>query len=181
MAGRITVRQRSMRLKRKISATSRNSDGIAMAPAITLNKMYHCVPEQHQQNGAGVQPAAQTDHAQQQNREQRGGRNRGGDLRDGLRDSRQSRVETDGDARGNGPGRRDDERRHYAQETLRPRFRAWSAKSARVIPFEKQQTLKDAVQNEQQRDDARRARRMPFATVAGPRSSPGGLCAPTKR
>src|SRR3984885_5361361 len=44
MAGRITVRQRSTLLKRKMSATSRNSEGIAMAPAITLNRMYHCVP-----------------------------------------------------------------------------------------------------------------------------------------
>ena len=44
MAGRITTRQRSISLKRKISATSRNSEGIAIAPAITLNKMYHCVP-----------------------------------------------------------------------------------------------------------------------------------------
>ena len=44
MPGRITVRQRSRRRKRKISETSRNSDGMALAPAITLNRMYHCVP-----------------------------------------------------------------------------------------------------------------------------------------
>ena len=44
MPGRISVRQRCQRVKWKTEAASRSSVGMAMAPAITLNRMYHCVP-----------------------------------------------------------------------------------------------------------------------------------------
>src|SRR6202158_2870938 len=44
IAGRIRRRQRSHRLKRKTLEASFKSVGIAIAPAITLNRMYHCVP-----------------------------------------------------------------------------------------------------------------------------------------
>lgn len=43
-AGSISFRHRSTAPKRKISHTSFRSDGIADAPAITLKRMYHCVP-----------------------------------------------------------------------------------------------------------------------------------------
>src|SRR5215469_14867355 len=42
--GKIRLRQRSNRRNRKTSAASFRSVGIAIAPAITLKRMYHCVP-----------------------------------------------------------------------------------------------------------------------------------------
>ena len=42
--GKISVFHRKVRSKRKLRVISRKSSGIALAPAITLNKMYHCVP-----------------------------------------------------------------------------------------------------------------------------------------
>ena len=36
--------QRCQRVKRKSEETSRRSEGMDMAPAITLKRMYHCVP-----------------------------------------------------------------------------------------------------------------------------------------
>ncbi len=44
MPGRMTVFQRWMRLKWKRRATSLRSEGMAMAPAMTLNRTYHWVP-----------------------------------------------------------------------------------------------------------------------------------------
>src|ERR1700730_14762232 len=44
IAGRSNFRQRSSRPKWNISQTSLRSVGMAVAPAMTLNRMYHCVP-----------------------------------------------------------------------------------------------------------------------------------------
>src|SRR5215831_11922051 len=44
IAGRIKVRQRAHPPNPYVWAASLRSFGIAMAPAMTLNKMYHCVP-----------------------------------------------------------------------------------------------------------------------------------------
>src|ERR1035441_8621725 len=43
--GRISFFQRSMPFMRKTEQHSFKSVGIAIAPAITLNRMYHCVPK----------------------------------------------------------------------------------------------------------------------------------------
>src|SRR5437867_13278309 len=44
MPGRMSRRHRSQRPNRETSAASFRSLGIAIAPAMTLNRMYHCVP-----------------------------------------------------------------------------------------------------------------------------------------
>src|SRR6476620_3024850 len=44
MAGRISLRHHNIRGSRRLAAASRRSLGIALAPAITLNRMYHCAP-----------------------------------------------------------------------------------------------------------------------------------------
>src|SRR5579864_3688707 len=44
MAGKNRVRQRSSELSRYVLHTSFKSAGIAVAPAMTLNRMYHWVP-----------------------------------------------------------------------------------------------------------------------------------------
>ena len=71
MPGRITFFQRSTLEKRNSVATSFRSVGIAIAPAITLNRMYHCVAEQHQRDGAQAHAAAQSHQRKQDHREQR--------------------------------------------------------------------------------------------------------------
>ena len=89
----------------KTLAASFKSVGMAIAPAITLNRMYHCVPSSSRTIEPNPKSSAQADQDQQHDREQRRGRNRGGDLREGLRDARQARIESDGDADGDGPER----------------------------------------------------------------------------
>src|SRR5450830_982373 len=44
MPGSMTLRHHSQPRMRKLAATSLKSFGNALAPAITLNRMYHCVP-----------------------------------------------------------------------------------------------------------------------------------------
>ena len=110
--------------------------------------------EQHQQNRAGIQSAAETNQAEQQNREERGGRNRRRDLGDRLRDARQARVEADGDAGRDGPRRCDHQRREDAQERGAGAFDGGHKIGLRDA-FKNDQTLKHAVKNHQQRDDTR--------------------------
>jgi hypothetical protein len=44
MAGRTNRFQRSHLVTRKLVIASRRSPGMAAAPAMTLNRMYHCAP-----------------------------------------------------------------------------------------------------------------------------------------
>ena len=76
-----------------------------MAPAITLNRMYHCVPKQQQHDRTDAEPPAETDQQQQHHGKQRGSGNGGGDLSQRLRDAGQFGIEADGDAGGNRPQR----------------------------------------------------------------------------
>src|ERR1700733_5129107 len=55
MVGRMTVRQRSNWLKRKMSATSRNSDGSRDSARDHIKQHVPLRAEEHQQNGAGVE------------------------------------------------------------------------------------------------------------------------------
>src|SRR5271165_6687753 len=90
--GKIKCRQRSMELKRKTFAASFKSVGIAIAPAITLNRMYHCVPSSIKAIAAISTPP---DEEQQQHREQRRCWNRSCQLHQWLHEPRKSRTESD--------------------------------------------------------------------------------------
>ena len=59
--------------------------GKAAAPAITLNRMYHCVPEDHQRRQPDVRVQAETDDQHDEEREQQIGREGGEELRQRLR------------------------------------------------------------------------------------------------
>ena len=74
-----------------------------MAPAITLNRMYHCVPSSSKMIEPIPSPPPTRIKHQQNNREQRGRRNRRRHLRDGLRDSRKLGIQADRDSHRNGP------------------------------------------------------------------------------
>src|SRR5215472_16940086 len=54
--GRIKKRQRSQELNRKTWAASLRSVGMAMAPAMTLNRTYHCVPSNMSSMAANSMP-----------------------------------------------------------------------------------------------------------------------------
>ena len=87
----------------KTSQTSLRSVGMALAPAITLNRMYHCVPSSSKNNGADAQPAAEANQEQEHDGKQSRGGHRGGYLRDGLRDGGEPGPQSDVDSHGDGP------------------------------------------------------------------------------
>ena len=79
------------------------SVGIAMAPAMTLNRMYHCVPKQQQRDGADAEATAHANQQQQNNRKQSRRGHGCGDLSQRLRDARELWIEADRDTGRNGP------------------------------------------------------------------------------
>ena len=76
---------------RRFSIASRRSYGIDIAPAIVLNRMYHCAPSAHQHDPAPVEADAGRD----QDRGENGKRKFAGklrDLHDRLREPREARF-----------------------------------------------------------------------------------------
>ena len=148
------------------SATSRRSVGIAMAPAITLNRMYHCVPSSISRIEPTPSPPPMLDQRQQHHGKQRRGRHRRGHLRQRLRDARQLRVETDGHARRNGPQRRDQQRDDHAHEgraralQRRHQLRAGQRPSASAPP--------GTAHNRSRRDQRRRPPPCPAPSSSAP-------------
>src|SRR5258708_9785376 len=66
--------------------------------------------KEHQEHGGNLEAAAEAKQKEKNNRKEGGGRNGGGHLHERLRDARQARIRTDGDADRNGPERAEDER-----------------------------------------------------------------------
>ena len=87
-----------------------------MAPAITLKRMYHCVPSSIRAMEPMPRPPPILTQADEQNGEEGGGRNRGQHLRNRLNDAREPGIEADGDADRNGPRGGDQQRRIDAQK-----------------------------------------------------------------
>ncbi len=73
---------------------------------MTLKRMYHCVPSSISTMLAVLMPPPMLDDGQQDHGKQRGGRNAGGNLRQGLRIARKFGLEADGDAGRNAPCQR---------------------------------------------------------------------------
>ena len=86
-----------------------------MAPAMTLKRMYHCVPSSMSAMEPMPRPPPMRT-SREQDGKKRGGGNGSRDLRQRLRDARQARIEADGHADGNGPQRGDEQRDIDAQE-----------------------------------------------------------------
>src|SRR6202158_2828647 len=78
--------------------------------------------EEHQEHGGDLEAAAKTKQEKKNNGKERRGWNRGGHLHERLRDARQARIRTDGDADGNGPERAEDERGVDTQKSQRGAF-----------------------------------------------------------
>ena len=112
----MTIRHRSPRLKWNRSATSRKSEGIALRARDHVEQNVPLCAEQHQQNRTNAKSAAQLDDGKQQNWKQRRGGNRSRDLREGLQEAGETRVETDGDAGRDCPCRGNQQGNIHAQE-----------------------------------------------------------------
>ncbi len=101
-----------------------------MAPAMTLKRMYHCVPRSMRATEPIPSPPPILIRPMSRIGKERRGGNRGQYLRDGLNDAGQAGIEADGDADGDGPRGRDEQRgvnpeegctRAFKQEThVRP-------------------------------------------------------------
>src|SRR5260370_4630267 len=78
--------------------------------------------EEHQEHGGNLEAAAEAKQKKKNDRKEGGGGNGGGHLHERLRDTRQARIRTDGDADRNGPERAEDERGVDAQKSQRGAF-----------------------------------------------------------
>src|SRR6202043_992195 len=78
--------------------------------------------EEHQKQGGNLEAAAEAKQEKKNNRKEGRGWNGSGHLHERLRDARQARIRTDGDAGGNGPERAEDQRGVDTQESQRGAF-----------------------------------------------------------
>jgi hypothetical protein len=115
MPGKISFFQRSIPLSRKTEQHSFRSVGIAIAPAMTLNRMYYCAPNDRRAMDPKPSPSSNFDHEKQYDRKRGCGGDGSGNLGQRLRNAREAGIEADGHSNWDSPQRAQQKREVHAE------------------------------------------------------------------